>query len=129
MLFRSPVYTRPYPVYSPPSPPPPPPPAQYDPTPVPAPRYRPQTLLNQPAPDASETSSPRPLSGRTELFTSIVKRVQLGLLAYGYYNGTIDGAVGTGTREAIRRMQTDFKLNVTGTVTPEVLDALRITAR
>ena len=108
-----PVYTPSYPVYIPPSPPPPPPP-QYDVTPAPAPRYRPQTLLNQPAPDASEPSAPRPLSGRTELFTSIVKRVQLGLLAYGYYNGKIDGAVGTGTREAILRMQTDFKLNVTG---------------
>lgn len=63
------------------------------------------------------------------MFTSIVKRVQLGLLAYGYYNGPIDGAVGDGTRQAIRRMQANFKLNVTGTVTPEVLDALRITAR
>ena len=73
--------------------------------------------------------SPQRLSGRTELFTTIVKRMQLGLLGYGYYSGAIDGTVGPAMRTSLMRMQTDFKLSPTGTITPEVLDALRITAR
>jgi peptidoglycan hydrolase-like protein with peptidoglycan-binding domain len=54
--------------------------------------------------------------------------VQLGLLAYGYYEGTIDGVVGPKMKDSIRRFQKDFGLNVTGTITPQVLDTLKITA-
>jgi His-Xaa-Ser repeat protein HxsA len=93
----------------------------YEPSPV----YRPAPLYTPPV---VATPAPRVLSGRTELFTSIVRRVQLGLQAYGYYKGVSDGVVGDATRDALRRFQTDFKLHVTGTITPEVLDALRITA-
>lgn len=107
-------YYTPSPIYEPtppPSPPPAPPPAR---------------LYATPAPTTTERASPPPLSGRTERFTAIVRRVQLGLLAYGYYEGTIDGVVGPAMKTALRRFQTDFRLSVTGTVTPEVLDALRI---
>jgi peptidoglycan hydrolase-like protein with peptidoglycan-binding domain len=55
-----------------------------------------------------------------------VRRVQLGPLAYGYYDGAIDGAVGPKMKDALRRFQTDFNLKVTGTITPEVLDALKV---
>ena len=55
--------------------------------------------------------------------------MQLALYAYGYYTGQIDGIVGSGTRAALSKMQSDYGLKVTGTVTPEVLDALVIAAR
>lgn len=59
-------------------------------------------------------------------FTAIVKKVQTGLKAFGYYTGELDGQIGTETKLALSRMQTDYKLKVTGTITPEVLDALNI---
>ena len=77
-----------------------------------------------PAPDPL-----RALSGRSELFASIVKRVQIGLMGQGYYEGAVDGIVGPGMRSSLTRFQTDLKLPVTGSITPETLDALRIAAR
>lgn len=68
------------------------------------------------------------LSGRTERFKSIVKRVQIALLAQGYYQGAIDGIVGPGMRAAIRKFQGARNLQVTGTITTEVLDALRVSS-
>jgi hypothetical protein len=68
------------------------------------------------------------LSGRTERFRSIVKRVQIALLAQDYYDSSIDGIVGPGTRAAIRRLQNARNLPVTGTITSEVLDALRVSS-
>lgn len=50
-------------------------------------------------------------------------------MAYGYYDGDIDCIVGSKTREALRKFQQDFNLRVTGTITPEVLDAFRIVAQ
>lgn len=73
--------------------------------------------------------SPTPLRGRTELFNQIVKKVQLGLQAYGYYHGPIDGVVGPTMKGALGRFQGDYKLKVTRTITPEVLDTLRVEAR
>lgn len=104
------------PSYSPP--PPPPPPARRNPSDSTAP----QSVLPR------SSTAPEPLSKRDEKFTEIVKRVQAGLYAYGYYTGTLDGVVGPETRAAITKFQTDHSLSVTGTVTPEVLDALGIQA-
>lgn len=56
-------------------------------------------------------------------------QVQKALLAFGYFNGEITGTVGPQTRDALTRLQTDYKLKATGTITPETLDALRIVAR
>ena len=90
-----------YPVYTPPAP----------------------MLAPTPAPDRETTTSRTPsLSGRTELFTSIVRRVQTGLMAYGYYDGPIDGVVGMKMKVSLSRFQSDYSLKVTGTITPEVLD-------
>lgn len=55
-------------------------------------------------------------------------QVQSALTAYGYYNGLIDGTVGPTCKTALMAMQSDYKLKVTGTITPEVLDALNIAA-
>ncbi|EXS70827.1 peptidoglycan-binding protein [Sphingobium sp. Ant17] len=46
-----------------------------------------------------------------------------------YYQGVIDGVVGKETRTALEKFQGDFNLKVTGTITPEVLDALKIVAQ
>lgn len=54
--------------------------------------------------------------------------VQLALTALGYYNGTIGGVIGAGSKAALSRFQADYSLKVTGTITPEVLDALNISA-
>lgn len=98
-----------YPLYTPPPPPPPP-----------VTRSRqtilPSTLLTRPLP------APPVADG----YKAVVMRVQRGLLAFGYYDGGIDGVVGPGTRDALSRFQGDFKLKVTGTITPEVLDALKV---
>lgn len=73
--------------------------------------------------------SPKTLPGNSAVFIDIVKRVQTALYAYGYYTGAIDGIVGTGTRTAISKFQKDWGLSITGTITPEVLDALNIVAK
>lgn len=54
-------------------------------------------------------------------------QVQISLLAAGYYDGEIDGIIGPMTRDAIERYQRDNGMAVTGTITPEVLDAFRLT--
>jgi len=69
------------------------------------------------------------LPGNSNKFVEIVKQVQAAMLAFGYFNGEINGIVGPKTREALQRMQADYGLKVTGTITPEILNALRITAR
>ncbi len=81
------------------------------------------------APAPSPPAAPVTLKGNSQTFISIVRQVQLGLHSYGYYAGTIDGVVGADTRLALTRFQTDYDLKVTGTVTPQVLDTLRISAR
>ena len=70
-----------------------------------------------------------PLPGNSDKFKEIATQVQKALLAFGYFSGPITGTVGPKTKEALSRMQEDYKLKVTGTITPEVLTALRIEAR
>ncbi len=121
----------------------------YDPTPV----YVPQPVYTAPAPAPSPTPTPASpyssgarataplfstpprttddaklpaLSGRSARFTAIVRRVQIALLAQGYYSGKIDGVVGPSVRGALRKFQSSRNLAATGTITPETLDALRI---
>jgi His-Xaa-Ser repeat protein HxsA len=86
----------------------------------------PSTLYG--SPDASATSSEplKALPGRSELFKTIVKRVQIALLAHGVFSGTIDGDVGPATRKALRAYQAKYGLKQTGTITPETLDSLKI---
>ncbi|MDK2770380.1 MAG: peptidoglycan-binding protein [Sphingomonas sp.] len=88
----------------------------------------PSTLYG--SPDASATSAAplKALPGRSELFKTIVKRVQIALLAHGVFSGTIDGDVGPATRKALRAYQTKYALKQTGTITPETLDSLKISS-
>jgi len=55
-----------------------------------------------------------------------LERVQIALLGQGYYQGAIDGVVGPGMRAAFRQFQGARNLPVTGTITADVLDALRV---
>lgn len=68
------------------------------------------------------------LPGNTDRFAAIVKQVQMAMLAFGYYSGPINGTVSQDTRDALTRLQTDYGLKPTGTITPQTLDALRIRA-
>ncbi len=71
----------------------------------------------------------QPLPGNTDKFAAVVRQVQTALLAYGYYTGQVDGTVDAGTRLAIEKYQTDAGLKITGTITPQLLDTLRIVAQ
>ncbi len=51
------------------------------------------------------------------------------MVAFGFFKGEINGVVDGGTREALTKLQSDYRLKATGTITPETLDALRILAR
>ena len=98
------------------------------PDPPPASRHQsstpPTSVLPSPPAAALKT-----LPGNAEKFRKIAEEVQLALLAYGYYTGTIDGVLGPESKAALSKMQADYGLKVTGTITPEVLDALGIVAR
>jgi len=114
----SPLYTPPdYSAPSTPSPPPPPPPPQSWPVSPPSQRATPPPDDGLPA-----------LSGRSQRFRAIVRRVQLALLAQGYYEGGIDGVVGPAMRAGLRRFQGSRGLSITGTITPQTLDALMISS-
>jgi peptidoglycan hydrolase-like protein with peptidoglycan-binding domain len=47
---------------------------------------------------------------------------------YGYYTGAIDGKIGPESKVALAKMQEAYGLKVTGTITPEILNALGISA-
>jgi His-Xaa-Ser repeat protein HxsA len=110
----------PTPAYTPPAPPPAPP----TPPPSPVSLFGSQKATPPPKADASLPA----LSGRTKRFASIVRRAQIALLAQGAYQGPINGVVGPTTRAAIRKFQTSRSLSVTGTLTPQTLDALMVSS-
>ena len=110
----------------------------YTPSPSPAPRTSPapssrnerSTPRDSVLPSSSATAPNSLYSApTTDQISQVVRRVQLGLKSYGYYNGAIDGVVGKETRASLVRLQTDFGLKVTGTITPEVLDVFKIAAQ
>ncbi|MER9442242.1 peptidoglycan-binding protein [Mesorhizobium sp. M0340] len=88
----------------------------------PAPTYRTPTVT-QPAPAPLVV-----LPGTAARFKEIVLQVQFAMLAFGYYNGELDGKMSPEMRSGLVKMQSDYNLKVTGTITPETLNALRITA-
>lgn len=75
---------------------------------------------------SAPTARSKTLPGNSDKFKKIVMQVQLAMNAFGYYNGTIDGIIGTQSKAALALMQKDFNLKVTGTVTPELLFVLGI---
>lgn len=101
------LYTPPRPVYTPPV------------------YVAPPVYVPPPAPPAPLVTLP----GNTNKFKEIVKQVQLALVSFGYYQGTVDGVINKNMRASLSRMQFDYDLKVTGTITPQVLDTLHIVAQ
>lgn len=88
----------------------------------------PSKLYGSPDTSAARSEPLKPLPGRSELFKTIVKRVQIALLAHGVFSGSIDGDVGPATRKALRAYQGKYGLKQTGTITPETLDSLKVSS-
>ena len=59
-------------------------------------------------------------------FEPLTMQVQTALHDYGYYDGPIDGIIGPMSRAALERFQKDHGIEVTGTITGEVLDVVGI---
>jgi hypothetical protein len=57
---------------------------------------------------------------------SLAVDVQRALRSHGYYYGSIDGVIGSGSRSAIRAYQHDRGLPITGRIDRELLRSLRI---
>ncbi|MEZ0277026.1 MAG: peptidoglycan-binding protein, partial [Roseimicrobium sp.] len=64
--------------------------------------------------------------GQQQAGSSTDASVQRALARRGYYNGPIDGSLGSGSRNAIARYQRDRGLPVTGSVTSSLLRSLGI---
>lgn len=58
-----------------------------------------------------------------------VSSAQQSLTHFGYYQGAIDGSMGSATSAAIRRFQVANHLRPTGTLTPETTEALGLNNR
>jgi hypothetical protein len=61
-------------------------------------------------------------------WAGIATAVQTELARRGYYHGSIDGALGPASREAIRAFQKAKDLPVTGLIDPSLLKALKLPA-
>ena len=72
--------------------------------------YEPATYTNQPEYDTG----------------SRVSDIQSALAREGYYDGPIDGRLGSATRKALRRYQSDHGLEPTGGINRAVIEALRL---
>ncbi len=62
----------------------------------------------------------------TEYWNNLAMSVQTKLVDQGYYHGQVDGVIGSGTIEAVRKFQTDHGLPRTGKIDPKLLNALGI---
>jgi Putative peptidoglycan binding domain len=61
-----------------------------------------------------------------QYWNNLAVSVQSELARRGYYHGAIDGAIGSGSRQAIRAFQAAQGLPVTGRIDPKLLKALGI---
>ena len=61
-----------------------------------------------------------------DYWNNLAVSVQTKLANQGYYHGQVDGIVGSGTIEAIRRFQADHRLKATGKIDPNLLKSLGI---
>ena len=92
--------------------------------PAPTPLYTPPAYVPPPVAPLPVVTLP----GNSNKFKEIVKQVQLTLVSYGYYSGAVDGVISKDMRASLSRMQFDYDLKITGTITPQVLDTLKIIA-
>ena len=67
---------------------------------------------------------PRPPERYESEGSSLTAQVQRKLRKLGYYNGTVDGELGRGTRAAIRAYQEENDLDITGKIDRALLRSL-----
>ncbi|MBX6322346.1 MAG: peptidoglycan-binding protein, partial [Rhodospirillaceae bacterium] len=82
------------------------------------------------APAGAQASPPAGATGEGNFVLSLSRedrrRIQSELQRLGYYDGSIDGDFGPGTRAAVRRYQEDIGEEATGQLTPA--QAMRLLA-
>jgi hypothetical protein len=78
--------------------------------------------------DSSSSDSPTNTGTQndTQYWTDLAMSVQSKLAQQSYYRGPIDGVIGSGSLQAIRRFQSDHGLPVTGKIDPKLLNALGV---
>ena len=76
------------------------------------------------AESALDTASPERRLARKGLLRSYTRAVQDGLHDLGFDPGPVDGIVGPLTRKAVRAFQAVANVDVTGMVSPQLLQAI-----
>ena len=73
---------------------------------------------------ALDTASPERRLARKGLLRSYTRAVQDGLHDLGFDPGPVDGVVGPLTRQAVRAFQVEASIDVTGIISPQLLQAI-----
>ena len=71
-----------------------------------------------------DTASPERRLARKRLLRSYTRAVQDGLFDLGFDPGPVDGLIGPLTRKAVRAFQAVAGVDVTGTISPQLLQAI-----
>ena len=81
-----------------------------------------------PYPDDSSAKGSQYGAGQygADYWNKLAISVQTKLANQGYYHGQVDGVIGSGSIEAIRRFQADHGLKATGKIDPKLLKALGV---
>jgi Putative peptidoglycan binding domain len=88
------------------------------------PDYADYPYYDDPPSSDSQTSSGSQYG--TQYWNDLAMSVQSKLAQQSYYRGPIDGVIGSGSLQAIRRFQSDHGLPVTGRIDPKLLKALGV---
>lgn len=75
---------------------------------------------------ALDSASPERRLARKGLLRSYTRAVQDGLHDLGFDPGPVDGMVGPLTRRAVRAFQAEVDVDVTGIISPQLLQAINI---
>ncbi len=78
-------------------------------------------IKSQPNQPASANAQPARANANDPAY---VKRVQAGLASLGFLQGPVDGVAGEDTARAIRNFEVYYNYNVTGAITPDLIDIL-----
>ncbi|MFZ3375340.1 MAG: peptidoglycan-binding domain-containing protein, partial [Chthoniobacterales bacterium] len=84
--------------------------------------YYPYDYYTDPQPDENTA----PVYNGAPVADTTVQAVQTRLTQFGYYNGPVDGFFGPATRDAVAKYQIVRNLNVTGSLSPDILQSLRL---
>jgi hypothetical protein len=88
------------------------------------PDYADYPYYDDPASSDSQTNAESQYG--TQYWSDLATSVQSKLAQQSYYRGPIDGVIGSGSLQAIRRFQSDHGLPVTGRIDPKLLKALGV---